>query len=208
MQDHEEALSYYVVVDGRPTGPYSRSELMSMKLKPTDFVRTADMPEFKELREFPDLSVLLGVRHQYTQPQYYATLDVRLIAWGIDTFLAFFIYALVALIYIMGSEVSDNSHIPTLLVGMISVPVLKFFINSIAEGSSRQASPGKALIGIRVTDLEGGPLGYGRAFARNFCKKLGVLTIGVGFFSGFLDRRQQCLHDNVAGTLVIKSRLI
>jgi len=199
---------YYVVKDGRPTGPFTIRELEDMQLQPTDFVRSEGMPEFKELRELPELSQPLGVQHQRTQPQYFATLDVRLVAWGIDTFVAFFIYALAALFYIMGREVNDNSHIPTLLVGLVSVPILKFFINSLAEGSSRQASLGKALIGIRVTDLQGGPLGYGRAFARNFFKILGVLTVGIGFFSGFLDRRQQCLHDKVAGTLVIKSRLI
>ena len=199
---------YYVVVDGKPTGPFTHTELAEMKLKSSDFVRTSSMPEFKELREIQGLSGLLGVKHQQTLPQYYATLDVRLLAFGIDFFIAVFIYALFAIIYLFSSEADDPQRIPYLIMGLVSVPLIKWLFSSILEGSARQASPGKAFLGITVTNTQGGPAGYGKAFLRNFSKILGVVTLGLGFLSGFFDKKQQCLHDKVAGTWVIKSRLI
>jgi len=204
----KEKEQYFVVVDGRPQGPYKLEDLLAMGLKATDFVKTGGMPEFKELREIPGLSGLLGFRHELTAPQYFATLDVRLLAWGIDTFLAVFIYMVFVVIYLVGSEGGAQEHIPTILIGFLSVPVLKFILGSLMEGSGLQASPGKLVIGIRVTDTKGAPLSYPQAFFRNFAKIIGVITLGIGFFTGFLDRRQQCLHDKIAGTLVIKSRLI
>lgn len=203
-----EAKQYFVVVDGRPQGPYSLKALRDLGLKATDFVRADGMPEFKELREIPQLSALLGLRYERTLPQYFATLDVRLLAWGIDTFIAVFIYMLFVVIYLVGMGSSVQAQIPTIIIGFGSVPVLKFLFSSLMEGSSLQASPGKLVIGIRVTDSKGAPLGYPQAFFRNFSKIIGVLTLGIGFFSGFLDKKQQCLHDKIAGTLVIKSRLI
>lgn len=208
MDEENAGAVFYVVIDGRPNGPYRLEELKSMRLKPTDFVKAAGMPEFKELREISSLSHILGVRHQPTQPQYYATMDVRLLAWGIDLFIATFIYGVIATVYLMGSSPEDPQRIPTLLLGALSIPVIKFLLGSIMEGREQQASPGKILIGIRVTDTQGRPIGAGRALLRNLSKLIGLLTLGLGFLSGFLDKRQQCLHDKVAGTLVIKARLI
>lgn len=199
---------FYVVIDGRPSGPYRLEELKSMKLRPTDFVKAAGMPEFKELREISSLSAILGVRHQPTQPQYYATMDVRMLAWGIDLFIATFIYGIIATVYLMGSSPDDPQRIPTLLLGASSIPVIKFLLGSVMEATAQQASPGKLLIGIRVTDTQGKPIGFGQALIRNLSKLIGVLTLGLGFLAGFFDKRQQCLHDKVAGTLVIKARLI
>lgn len=202
-----EKSQFYVVIEGKICGPFTFDQLRPLGLKGSDFVKAEGMPEFQELREIAGLSVLMNVRHERTQPQYFATLDMRLLAWGIDMFLAFFIYAMLAMVYLAGTT-AGSDRIPTLVVGLLSIPVFKFLINTFMEGSLRQASPGKILIGIKVTDALGNPIGLGKAFIRNLAKLLGVLTLGFGFFSGFFDKKQQCLHDKVAGTLVIKSRLI
>jgi uncharacterized RDD family membrane protein YckC len=43
---------------------------------------------------------------------------------------------------------------------------------------------------------------------RNLSKIISTGTIGLGYMMGFFDKKQQCLHDKIAGTLVIKDRLI
>jgi len=198
---------YEVVIQGKPKGPYTLDELRTMNLRPTDFVKPVGYPEFKELREIEALSRELNVAHQSAQPQYYASLDMRLLAVGIDYFIAFCEYAVIAAIYLAGTA-NSPTRIPTLLLGLILVPILKFIASVTMEGSSKQASVGKLLIGVKVTDVRGNRIGYGRAAARNVAKLMGVLSLGLGFLSGFFDRRQQCLHDKLAGTLVIKDRLI
>lgn len=196
-----------VVIRGKPEGPFSLDELRSMNLKPTDFVKPEGQPEFKELREIAGLSSLLNIRYQATGPQYFATLDMRLLATAIDYFVAVCVYAVLAAIYLAGTADATNS-LPALLVGLVIVPLTKFIVSVITEGSKKQASIGKMLIGVKVTDQQGLPIGYGTALIRNLAKLVGVATLGIGFLSGFFNRRQQCLHDKIAHTLVIKDRLI
>lgn len=198
---------YEVVIQGKPKGPFSLDELRAMKLGPMDFVKPVGDPEFKELREMEALSKELNVTHQSTVPQYFASLDMRLLSTAIDYFFAFCGYAVLAAIY-LGGTANTQTRIPALVTGLVLVPIFKFVACVILEGSRKQASVGKMLIGVKVTDEQGKPIGYGKAMVRNLAKLIGVITLGIGFLSGFFDRRQQCLHDKVAGTLVIKDRLI
>jgi len=198
---------YEVVINGKPQGPFTLDELRAMNLRPTDFVKPTGYPEFKELREIAELSRALKIEHQTTIPQYFASLDMRLLSTAIDYFIAFCIYAVLAAVYLGGTENAKES-LPTLLAGLVLVPVFKFVLSVVTEGSKKQASVGKMLIGVKVTDEQGRPIGYGKALLRNIAKLIGIITLGIGFFIGFFDRRQQCWHDKIAGTLVIKDRLI
>jgi uncharacterized RDD family membrane protein YckC len=77
---------------------------------------------------------------------------------------------------------------------------------SLQESSARQATIGKAAIGIRVTDLEGRRISFGRATARYFSKILSGLICAIGYImAGFTDRKQ-ALHDLIASTLVVRTR--
>lgn len=198
---------FNVVVRGKPEGPFTLNELRNMNLMPTDFVKPEGFAEFKEVREIAELSSLLNIRYQATGPQYFATLDMRLLATAIDYFIAVCIYAALAAIYLAGTANATGS-LPALLVGLTIVPITKFIMCVITEGSKKQASIGKMLIGVKVTDEQGLPIRHGKALVRNLAKLVGVVTLGVGFLIGFFDRRQQCLHDRIAHTLVIKDRLI
>ncbi len=198
---------YEVVIEGKPQGPFTLDELRAMNLRATDFVKPVGATEFKELREIAELSKLLNIAHQTTAPQYFATLDMRLLSTAIDYFIAFCGYAILAALY-LGGTTNTPERVPTLIIGLAIVPVFKFVLCTVMEGSNKQASIGKMLIGVKVTDEQGKPIGYGKSLIRNLAKLIGVLTVGIGFFSGFFDRRQQCLHDKIAGTLVIKDRLI
>ena len=72
------------------------------------------------------------------------------------------------------------------------------------ESSGWQATLGKRLIGLRVTDTTGARIGFGRATARYFAKILSCMTFGLGFLMAAFTARRQALHDLLADTLVVR----
>lgn len=202
-----EENSFFVVVEGKPAGPFSLQELMQMDLKPSDFVKSSLMKDYRELREIPALCEELGLRFEPTLPQYFATMDLRLLAWSIDSLFAFGLFCVFIFLPILFFAPLE-SRITFTLLGLLSVFPIHFFLNVFMESSHRQGSFGKNMLKIKVCDLRGIRISLGRSFFRNCCKLLGFLSLGLGFFMGFFDRKQQCWHDKLAGTLVIKDRLI
>jgi len=68
--------------------------------------------------------------------------------------------------------------------------------------SPYQATLGKMIFGMKVTDLNGNRISFARATGRHFAKWLSTLILWIGFIMvGFTDRKQG-LHDMLAGTLV------
>jgi len=72
------------------------------------------------------------------------------------------------------------------------------------ESSAWQATPGKRVVGIMVSDEAGGRLSFGRASGRFLGKILSGLILNIGFImAGFTDKKQ-ALHDILAGCLVLR----
>jgi uncharacterized RDD family membrane protein YckC len=70
------------------------------------------------------------------------------------------------------------------------------------ESSSRQATLGKMVLGLTVTDVQGRRISFARATGRNFAKYLSSMIFGIGYMMAGLTERKQALHDMIAGTLV------
>jgi uncharacterized RDD family membrane protein YckC len=77
---------------------------------------------------------------------------------------------------------------------------------SLQESSSYQATPGKRALGVKVVDLEGRRLSFGRATARWFSKILSGLICDIGYLMAGFTERKQALHDMIAGTLVVRAQ--
>ena len=75
------------------------------------------------------------------------------------------------------------------------------------EASRWQASPGKRLLGLRVTDMEGRRPGTGRAFARQIAGSLSWLTLNLGHLVAMSGPEHRALHDHIAGTRVLADRV-
>lgn len=71
------------------------------------------------------------------------------------------------------------------------------------ESSIYQATPGKMAVGIRVVDLAGNRLSFGRATGRHFAKWISQLTLYIGYIMAGFTEKKQGLHDMIAGTLVV-----
>ncbi|MDF2926046.1 MAG: hypothetical protein K0R57_4960 [Paenibacillaceae bacterium] len=78
---------------------------------------------------------------------------------------------------------------------------------SYMESSAKQATLGKQLLQIAVTDLNGNRLSFGAASLRYFSKLLSMITV-VGFIMPAFTEQKQGLHDRLAGTLVLRAGFV
>ena len=83
--------------------------------------------------------------------------------------------------------------------------VIHWLYFALQECSSAQATLGKRVIGIKVTNLEGQRIGFGQATGRFFAKIISGMTLLIGYMMAGFTERKQALHDMMAGTLVVKS---
>ena len=83
----------------------------------------------------------------------------------------------------------------SVLVGLLYAPLL--------ESSTLQATVGKYVMGLQVTDLEGRRISLKAAFIRYAVKVFGSAIAFLGYFMAFFTNRKQALHDLVAETLVV-----
>lgn len=72
------------------------------------------------------------------------------------------------------------------------------------ESSPWQATPGKWICRLYVAGLEGTRLSFGRAFIRHISKALSFATLGFGFLMIAVTIHNQCLHDKIARSVVLR----
>ncbi len=75
------------------------------------------------------------------------------------------------------------------------------------ESSRFQATPGKAILGLKVTNENFESIGFGQASGRFFGKILSGLIIGIGYIMIGFTKKRQGLHDQMAHTLVLKENV-
>lgn len=72
------------------------------------------------------------------------------------------------------------------------------------ELSPWQGSPGKRLLGLKVTDMAGARLSRPRILLRHVAGLLSWLTLNLGHAMAMLPPEKRALHDRVAGARVVK----
>ncbi|WP_299499328.1 RDD family protein [Mucilaginibacter sp.] len=196
---------YTLVINGKPEGPFTLNELKERKIKPGDFVKTPDMDDYKEAHEVAELRQLFGFQKQVLI-QYYGSFDQRLIAAALDWFFVSGVCIITAFII--------SLFITNMVVGLAFafsllgvIPVVKFIYQVVMESLVKQATYGKQLAGLKVCDMQGNRLTPAHAIGRNAAKIFSVLTLFMGYLYCYFNKQQQCLHDVIASTLVIKDRL-
>lgn len=74
----------------------------------------------------------------------------------------------------------------------------------LTESSEKQATLGKMICGLVVTNAEGKRLSFSHASARFFGMILSSCVFGFGFIMCIWTERKQCLHDLIAGCFVLR----
>src|SRR5262249_57678418 len=74
------------------------------------------------------------------------------------------------------------------------------------ESSDWQATPGKKVLNLIVTDLNGNRVSFGRASGRFFAKMIsGMIPLGIGYIMAGLTEKKQGLHDMITRSRVLAS---
>jgi uncharacterized RDD family membrane protein YckC len=141
----------------------------------------------------------------------YAGFWIRFAAYLIDTIIMMLVLVPVgAVIGVLAAATSDGDlenspmwPLATLVIRVVSV-ALGWLYYALMESSSWQATVGKKALGLRVTDMDGNRIGFGRATGRYFGKILSGMICLIGFIMAAFTERRQALHDMMASTLVLK----
>jgi uncharacterized RDD family membrane protein YckC len=154
----------------------------------------------------------------------YAGFWKRLLAYFIDAFVLYFPFSLVEIPFHMhaayaalAEKISPDTDPQVALLAykqfyveqwpyFLTTLVLGWLYFAICESSSWQATVGKLALGMRVTDLNGARISFGRALGRYGGKFISGFLFCIGFLMVAFTRRKQGLHDMFANTLVLNGR--
>lgn len=97
--------------------------------------------------------------------------------------------------------------IPSIIISM-AVPILgpfllTFLYKPIFESSRAQATPGKRIMGIRVTTVDGQTLSLKRSLVRTLVSSVSGLLFALGHLAAFFTEKKQALHDMLADSVVV-----
>lgn len=119
-----------------------------------------------------------------------------------------------------GALLVDLAVLGLLYLGWSMIPAIPNLVNificnvfytlyfAFFESSKLQATPGKLVFKIRVTDCETNRIKFVRALARNLGQYVSIPTLGIGYVMVFFTKRKQCLHDIIANCLVVRNRTL
>ena len=95
-------------------------------------------------------------------------------------------------------------RLPTIMVAEVIIFAAMGVYFSLMESSAWQATLGKKVMGLQVTDLQGRRLSFARATARHFAKLISNFSFTIGYVMAGITKRKQALHDIITECLVIR----
>ena len=101
-------------------------------------------------------------------------------------------------------EYMDFEAYTAITLIFFSILILPLLYFALFESSARQATPGKMVMGIFVTDLAGNRISFLKALGRTLAKVLSKAICYVGYIVALFTARNQALHDLLANTLVLE----
>ena len=151
----------------------------------------------------------------------YAGFWLRFLAFLIDSAVMGigFVLILIPLIFLTGlggiiAEIHPDEDMNDvgifMLIGLLflaaTVSLLwTWLYHALLESSEWQATLGKRVLGLVVTDMAGRRVGFGRATGRHFAKIItNMVPAFIGYIMAGFTEREQALHDMIAGCLVLR----
>ncbi len=102
-------------------------------------------------------------------------------------------------------SLSSNDKIITNAVQIIIYQIVCWLYFALMESSPSQATPGKMMRGLKVTDMNGERISFLKATGRYWGKWISAIFY-IGYIMAAFTAKKQALHDMMAGCLVVKDR--
>src|SRR5690242_16447615 len=128
---------------------------------------------------------------------HYAGFWIRLLAFVADVAIVF----VATLVILFASAFLGKTG---LRIGSIAALVLQMLYWPLLHASEGQASYGKAMLGLKVTDFEGERISFVRSCGRALAWIVSALPMLLGFVMAAFTSRKQALHDYIASTCVVR----
>lgn len=110
--------------------------------------------------------------------------------------------------YAVEGDIND-AQVASLLLGLLIFMLISLVISvgyyAGMNASKWQATVGKKLLGLKVTDVNGNRISFGRSLGRYLAMTFLSPILYIGFIMVGLTEKKQGLHDMIANTLVVKS---
>jgi uncharacterized RDD family membrane protein YckC len=141
---------------------------------------------------------------------HYGGFWIRVLAYIVDGIILNIVFWVLALIFGVGMfdqmMMGDAAAMGEMsgAMGLLQLMGLAIFLVYGAgfNSSNLQATPGKLLVRLKVTDDAGGKLSFPRALGREAAKIVSTLILLIGFLMVAFTDRKRGLHDMIASTLV------
>jgi uncharacterized RDD family membrane protein YckC len=166
----------------------------------------------------PGIAAAYAASADARPPVYYAGFWLRFVAYLIDVVVIWIVLLPISAVLgaMFGLSMASIARNPDaaslggsavgvflLLEGLAIVGVWLYY--AFMESSGWQGTIGKKILGLRVTDLNGSRVSFGRASGRFFGKIVSGFTLLIGYIMAGFTEKKQALHDMIAGCLVVKS---
>jgi uncharacterized RDD family membrane protein YckC len=211
-------MKIYIAKSGQQTGPFTVDQVQSMlgsgMISLIDLAWHDGHTSWQPLHQIVNFTRSVSVSaplHSFSQSSNLAhdsvktklaSFGIRLGAHIIDGFISYALAFIVGLLTgLLGVLTSIEN---TQWLAAIGGGVSGWLYYAIMESSSKQATLGKMACGLYVTNLQGKRIGFGQASGRYFGMIISTLTLFIGFLMCAWTEKKQCLHDMMAGCLVLK----
>ncbi len=104
---------------------------------------------------------------------------------------------------IISGGTAEETEIVAGIFGFIINITLSLIYYVVFVGAKGQ-TPGKMVLGLKIIQISGEEMTYGRAFLRWIGYWVSFLIMGIGFLMIAFSREKQGLHDKIAGTYVVR----
>ncbi len=93
------------------------------------------------------------------------------------------------------------------ILGFFAITIgVRWLYYALSESSSWQATLGKKILNLTVTDMTGQPISFARASGRYFSKFVtNLIPLAIGYILAGFTQKKQAIHDMIASCLVLRN---